>query len=133
MTLWLFIITYAVFEGITEGMTWNYRDGARHRPKYYHLYRLFETLAIGGLMVGTFLTCVNVLQIVVLMPISLLIAFLPYRVAFVMRRGQPLSYIASPFNYKIEFFRTIEIEYPSIPILIGAFIGGNALYYWLIW
>lgn len=132
MFLYVGIIIYAIFEGVTEACTWNFRDNKETSVTTYHLFRLLETLAIGLMLIGGLFLIQTWVQLLLILPLAFSMAFLPYRLAFVITRGQPISYISPDWTYDIKIIKKFKIKYPHMFFIVSLCILGHTGYFLII-
>lgn len=121
--LLLVVHAYAICEGITEASVWEMRDNqVKINTGKYHFYRAIETIAI-FLMPIMFVFIVNyVVDVLILGAVCFLMYILPYRVAFIRRRGQ--KNIMPSWDYDIEIFgKLVYIKYPSLYVVIFSYVS----------
>ena len=139
LIVWMLgLLLYAVFEGITEALTWERthkvaREDAENAyliSKFidqgkYHFYRVFEVLGIVIMMLWLYARKPSFSELIFLGVGSLLFAFLVFRIAFVTVREQ--TTLSPEWSWKVWLpilDKEIIIEYPPAwSIWLAGIIG----------
>ncbi len=118
------VIGYAIFEGVTEAMTWNFRDQTDNvTPGEYHLARVGEMFSLAVIALAIQTMALPTIGFIMAFIASIMLFYLPYQAGFKLYRKYIDGHSKNP-DWEVGFpFFKIRIPHPTVIIQVALFIA----------